>query len=260
MKRLLVLAIVSMSVAGSPGLGLAFQKGKSSSNRGNNGPSYTRKGNNPNQAGPGQGQKGMSQAQKEHLAAFMSRNNLSSGQQGALTRLETGDNLTDDDRATLTTMLASDSRLDPETRDIIKQGLQDDLANKRAQEARQNQRYLKIKNDTNQTLTVFLQYRTSQADTWVWLPNDPKKSAESLTLSIPAGQEVYAEVDKNRVLSSRVRLWARSTAPNGQQWLEYKDQDLWLVPEVDRDNPQDKSKEHVYFAPEAQTFTFVFRS
>jgi hypothetical protein len=64
-----------------------------------------------------------------------------------------------------------------------------------------------------------------------------------------------------------VRLWAKSTSANGQEWLEYKDQDLWLVPEVDKDDakPKDPSepkapKEHVYYAPEAQTFTFVFRS
>ena len=100
-------------------------------------------------------------------------------------------------------------QLDPETRDIIKQGLQDDLANMRSQGSRQNQRYLKIKNETKETLTVFIQYRTqSQPDTWVWRPGDPKKSSESITQSIPPGKEIYAEVDKNRILSSRVRLWA----------------------------------------------------
>src|SRR5262249_33045245 len=208
---------------------VAFQKSKSSSNRGNQNQSFIKKTNV-------RSQKGMPQKQREQLLGWMSRNKVSGNQQGALTRLQTGENLTDDDRATLTNMLASDSRLDPETRDIIRQGLEEDQANKKSQGVRHNQRYLRIKHDTNETLNVFVQYRTqSQPDTWTWLPGDPKKSSEAVSFSVAPGKEIYAEVDKNRILSSRVRLWAKSNAPKGQEWLEYKDQDLWLVPEVDKE-------------------------
>src|SRR5262249_3840992 len=99
--------------------------------------------------GKGQGkQKGPNQRQRDKIQAFMEKNAVSGTQKGALTRLQSGENLTDEDRSTLTNMLASDSRLDPEVRDIIKQGLEEDLQNKRQEGSRQTQRYLKVKNET----------------------------------------------------------------------------------------------------------------
>jgi RNA polymerase sigma factor (TIGR02999 family) len=98
-------------------------------------------------------------------------------------------------------------------------------------------------------LTVFVQYRTQvKGEEWAWLPANPKKSADAVIHQLPLGKEIYAEVEKNRILCSRARLWAKATS-KGTEWLEYKDQDLWLVPEVDRENP----REHVDFALETQS-------
>jgi hypothetical protein len=200
----------------------------------------------------------MSEAEQEAVRSFSRQGTVSDPQRSSLDRLRTGENLTDEDRTILTNMLANDPKLDPELRDIIKQGLQEDQANKRKLAVLQTQRYLKIKNETNEILTVFVQYRTEvQPDEWVWLPADPKKSTNAVTQQVLPGKEIYAEVDKNRILSSRVRLWAKANS-KGTEWLEYKDQDLWLVPEIDKEDP--KRQRHFYFAPETQTFTFVFKS
>jgi hypothetical protein len=198
----------------------------------------------------------MSEAQQETVRSFTKENSVSGSQQAALDRLQKGEDLTDEDRTVLTNMLASDPKLDPELRDIIKRGLDADLDSKRKPEFRQTQRFLKIKNETTETLTVFVQYRTQvNGEQFVWLPTDPKKSSDAIPLQVPPGKEVYAEVAKKRILCSRARLWAKATS-KGTEWLEYKDQDLWLVPEVDKQNP----REHVYFAPQTQTFRFVFKS
>jgi hypothetical protein len=198
----------------------------------------------------------MTPQQQDRVRDFMLQGNVSGPQQGALNRLQSGQNLTDEDRSALTNMLA-DPKLDSELREIIKQGLQEDSQGKRQQGTKQTQRFLKIRNETNEPILIHFQYRTQRGEDWVWFPADPKKSAESATLQIPPLKEAYAEVDQNRVLSSRVRLWAKSTSKSGTEWLEYKDQDLWLVPEVDKGSP---TKEHAYFAPNTQTFTFVFKS
>jgi hypothetical protein len=202
-----------------------------------------------------QGRPCMSQDGVERIRLLMTRRSLSDNQQGALNRLQSDQNLTSDDRTALTNLLANDPNLDRETRDVIRKGLQDDQESKRRSGSPQTDRFLKIKNETNETLTVFFQYRQQSGDKWFWLPADPKKSSEAISLQIPPGKEVYAEVERQRVFSSRVRLWAKSTS-SGTEWLEYKDQDLWLVPEVDKEKP----KEHIYFAPNVETFTFTFKS
>jgi hypothetical protein len=254
----LILADASRAQPGGKGGGGASQSSSSrrpSSSRGNI-TSRSSRGSFLNRPADGQGKGPMSEAQQEALRSFTKQESISDPQRSAIDRLRTGENLTDEDRTVLTNMLASDPKLDPELREIVKQGLQEDLENKRKPAFRQTQRYLKIKNETNETLTVFVQYRTQvNGEQWLWLPADPKKSADAVPLQVPPGKEIYAEVDKNRILCSRARLWAKASS-KGTEWLEYKDQDLWLVPEVDKENP----REHVYFAPEAQTFRFVFKS
>ena len=204
----------------------------------------------------GQSQKGnMTQGQRHAIQSYIKEGNVSGPQQGALNRLQAGENLSFEDRSVLTNMLANDPKLDAETREAIQQGLRDDLENKRRTGSPQTERYLRIKNETTQPLNVFIQYRKPKGEDWVWFPADPKKSAQAITQVVPPGAETMAEVDQDPILTSRVRLWAKS-ATGGTQWLEYKDQDLWLVPEVDGTN----SKDHVYYAPKAETFKFVFKS
>jgi len=204
----------------------------------------------------GQGPVRFTPSDQRRITEFMKSGGVSPDQKGALNRLQAGENLTSEDRSVLTDMLANDPKLDAETREAIQHGLQDDLENRMKTGAPHTQRYLKIKNDTKDTLTIYVQYRTQdKSEQWVWLPANPTQSAQAVTQSLAPGKETLAEVEKNPILSSRVRLWAKSTS-GGAQWLEYKDHDLWLVPEVDRDKPKD----HIYYAPKTETFVFAFKS
>jgi hypothetical protein len=118
------------------------------------------------------------------------------------------------------------------------------------QAVEQTQRYLQLKNDSGSKLKVWLQYHTLGAkNTWSWVPADPATSDKTLTFELEAGQEGYVQQQGKKITANRVRLWAKSETG---QWLEFKDTDLWLVPE------QDKEGVHRYFATEIKTFTFVF--
>ncbi len=115
----------------------------------------------------------------------------------------------------------------------------------------QNRRYLKIRNETEGTLTVFLQFRAPQAGAWTWVPADPAASTESLSFEIEAGKELDVTHKDDMVAASRMRIWA--TSPT-EKWLKYKAKDIWLVPERTEDG------EHVYIASGIETFSFVFSS
>jgi hypothetical protein len=109
----------------------------------------------------------------------------------------------------------------------------------------QNQRQLKIKNDTAAKVTVYLQYRTLKSGTWTWLPAEPGEAAEALSFDLDAGQETVVKVNDDPLAASRVRVWANA---DNRQWLTYKTKDLWLVPE------RNETGEHVYLADAVQTF------
>lgn len=115
-------------------------------------------------------------------------------------------------------------------------------------EAKKMRRYLRLANDSKERLTVFVQYETWHMDgSWHWYPNVPD-GEEALTFTVEPGQEVDLHHDDWAILARRVRLWAEGG--NGAEYLEFKDQDLWLVDEVDG--------ERSYEAPEVETYTFRF--
>jgi hypothetical protein len=108
-------------------------------------------------------------------------------------------------------------------------------------------RYLRVQNDTGRAVKLFVQYRTQNAkQQWVWHPSAPPQSNDALTFDIAPGAVVDVKDQDRRVSASRVRVW---TTTNGSSWLQYKDQDLWLVPE------KDVRGRHVYSAREMQTYT-----
>jgi hypothetical protein len=115
------------------------------------------------------------------------------------------------------------------------------------EEVTQNRRYLKVKNDTGEKLTVWVRYRTQTVrDEWKWYP----AGDEALCYELAPGQETYLSHEGWRVNASRVRIWAQTAS--GEQMDEYKDKDLWLVPEEDDDG------EHTYLAAHLEDFTFTF--
>ncbi len=113
----------------------------------------------------------------------------------------------------------------------------------------QNKRVLKIRNETGDTLTVFLQFRAPQEGGWVWIPDNPAETTDALSFEIEAGKELDVKHKDELVAASRMRIWASSPT---QKWLQFKTKDCWLVPEKTEDG------EHVYSAPTVETFTFNF--
>jgi hypothetical protein len=110
-------------------------------------------------------------------------------------------------------------------------------------------RFVKVKNDTDATVKVHLQYRGMDDKKWVWAPADPSDSQDSVVYNLKPGQEMFLEHNGSKVSASRIRLWGASES---QTWNDYKDMDLWVVPEMDQRG------EHRYQATEMKTFTFVF--
>jgi hypothetical protein len=111
----------------------------------------------------------------------------------------------------------------------------------------QNQRYLRVKNDTGQKLTVWVRYRAPGEDgNWAWLPGD----SDAVEYELGPGEETYLALDDQRLSASRVRIWAETA--DGRQMDEYREQDLWLVPE------KDDNDEHWYYGAEMEDFTFTF--
>jgi hypothetical protein len=119
--------------------------------------------------------------------------------------------------------------------------------NNAAQEAvKQTRRYLQVKNDTAKALTVYVQYHTLSEDGWKWFPAVPSGSAKVAVFKVPAGQAVHLIHDNFRINADRVRIW---TAKQTQ----YRDTDLWLVPE------EDEQGNHWYLADEMDTRTVKFQ-
>lgn len=116
------------------------------------------------------------------------------------------------------------------------------------QPVKQVVRALSVKNNTGGKLTVYLQYRTQAAKgDWQWFPANPGQAKDALSFTVDAGQEASFQ-DKNATINaSRVRIWAVSE--KNEEWNEYKNKDLWLVPEIDAD------KQHSYIAPAIELFT-----
>jgi hypothetical protein len=93
----------------------------------------------------------------------------------------------------------------------------------------QTQRYLKVRKQTGQPLTVYVQFRTtSDQGQEAWYPAAPGASAAPLKFEIDAGAEGVLEYEGSPITASRARIWAESATG---QWLKYKDQDAVLVPQ-----------------------------
>ena len=117
-----------------------------------------------------------------------------------------------------------------------------------SESAFQVERFLRIKNDSGEKLTVFLQVRTrNDRGEWVWSPEAPGSKAKVMTFDLEAGKTLDLT---GKVSASRVRLWARSDTSS---FMDYANQDLWLVPETTGNG------EHRYQASQMQTYTFTMK-
>jgi hypothetical protein len=111
----------------------------------------------------------------------------------------------------------------------------------------QDTRFLRVHNATDGKLKVWVQYETkTDAGDWVWSPAAPGDPDQALSFEVDPGATVDLQDGDWRVNARRARIWAQSETG---EWNRFRETDLWLVPETD----------HVYEAPEAQTFLFTVR-
>ncbi len=114
----------------------------------------------------------------------------------------------------------------------------------------QNRRFLRIANNTGETLLISIKYRTlTDQNQWVWAPGDPADERVA-RFRIPAGKAGLVKHEDFQINASRIRIWARSES--GLEWMAYKEQDFFLFPETDRNG------QRLYYAPEMEIATFRF--
>jgi hypothetical protein len=111
-------------------------------------------------------------------------------------------------------------------------------------------RYLRVGNDTNEPVDVFVQYLTSTEQGDQWFPADPTTSQEAITVSLAPGETADLKEGDWRVNASTVRIWAKSPT---REWNQFKQQDLPLVPETD------DTGAHAYHANDLQVFNWTVR-
>ncbi len=183
------------------------------------------------------------------LKTMLSTNRaLTTGQQAAAGKVLAGEPLSQVDREGLTSLLDnSKANLTPEQREAIIQGLKDDLVRRRSIQTR---RVLKVFNDTEEPLTVWVKYHTLQGERWVWVPGEPDESAKALRFQVKPGvAAVLRGKDGKAIQADRVRIWARSAS--GDEWYEHKGEDLLLVPES-------SGSRHEYYAVKMEYHTHTF--
>ena len=109
-------------------------------------------------------------------------------------------------------------------------------------------RLLHVANNTHEPITVYVQFHSQvEGGQWSWLPADPATSQEAFAFQLEAGQAGHLDYNGVPISASRVRIWAQSAT---QQWNTYRDEDLWLVSEVDA------SGQRAYVATEMETYPF----
>lgn len=201
------------------------------------------------------GPKGKVLTQETHTKRMYSRAAdapLNSDERKAFDNLAGGRRLSQAERRVLRDLAASNRPgLAPDLREGISVMLnaEDPPANRNP--VAQGQRYLRVKNDTPEALTVQVQYRSQRADgEWAWVPGDPESSQEAVAFTVEPGEVTFLTHADKFIRASRIRLWAESSM---QEWAEYRDQDLRLVTETDP-----KLGQYVYYADTMQTYLFTF--
>lgn len=112
-------------------------------------------------------------------------------------------------------------------------------------------RQLRVVNNSGEKVTVYVQYCTlDNKDKESWLPADPRKTLDAAAFTLEPGQAKLLKHDNEVISANRVRIWAASATGS---WKEFRDRDLWLVPE------KDEKGEHYYTAEQIQTSTVTIR-
>lgn len=117
----------------------------------------------------------------------------------------------------------------------------------------QYERYLRLHNDTDEKITVYLRHHTEDVTgQWDWVPEAPGPTATKwLAFEMQPNEVLEPKLGEMFIAANRIRLYAESAT---KSWLNYKDQDYWLVPETTT------SGEHLYYAPSRQTYQFYIHN
>ncbi len=87
-------------------------------------------------------------------------------------------------------------------------------------------RHILVSNNTDKPIRVYLQYYTYDANgQWGWYGD----ASEETYWAIGPGVRTYLAINDVKLHAQRVRIWARSE-DGSLVWLQYRDQDLELVP------------------------------
>jgi hypothetical protein len=114
----------------------------------------------------------------------------------------------------------------------------------------QTTRFLRVTNATAEKMTVYVQVKAQdEEDQWVWFPTAPG-GEQALVYDLEPGQALTLDNGEWQVNGSRVRVWAESPS---QEYTEFRDKDLWLVPETDDEGY------HGYEAEDVETFELAIR-
>ena len=112
----------------------------------------------------------------------------------------------------------------------------------------QQTRYLRVANDTDKPVTIFVQYQAlnDQGD-WVWSGEDDN----ALQFQLAPGEVTDLDDNGWRINAASAHIWVKSES--GDEWNTFKDKELWLVPE------QDENGNHVYQDQGIQVFDYAVR-
>lgn len=108
---------------------------------------------------------------------------------------------------------------------------------------------LSVRNQTNERITVFLQFRTfnPMLKKWEWQPSVPA-SGQAVAFDIEPGEEKLLETVDRKIVASYVRIWATS---ENMMWNNFRNNDFYLV-------PMSENGVREYKAFKLETFTYVF--
>jgi hypothetical protein len=108
---------------------------------------------------------------------------------------------------------------------------------------------LSVRNQTNERITVFLQFRAFNPalKKWEWQPSVPA-SGQAVAFEIEPGEEKLLETVDRKVVASYVRIWAIS---ENLMWNNFRNNDFYLV-------PMSENGVREYKAFKLETLTYVF--
>jgi hypothetical protein len=115
----------------------------------------------------------------------------------------------------------------------------------------QKTRALRVGNGSKQKLRVHVRYETlDDQNEMQWYP-DAAEGSKTLEYDLKPGEVADLKDGDWQINATRVRIWAEG--PEGKKWVRFKDKELKLVPEKDKDG------NHGYPSSRLQTFVVSFR-